>query len=132
MKRKAKGSGIARPFLFGILFEAVLLPSISFLLALISTLTSNPTSLEGIFAIAALLFSGGIYGFTVSKLKGEGGILFTFLCALFFSLLLIIVGIIISGGALNISVLVGQVIYLLSALLFSALGGIKKKRKIRR
>ena len=132
MKRKAKGGGIARPFLLGILFQVLALPLLSLLLAFVSALTANPTSLLGILAVAALLLSGGIYGFVASKFKVEGGRVFTLLSALLFSLLIILLGIILSGGKMNISVLIGQVIYVLTALLFSALGGVKRKRKIRK
>ena len=132
MKRKAKVGGVARPFLLGILAQAALLPALSLILALISTLTNNPTSLIGILAIGALLSSGGIYGFASAKLRGDGSVPFSLLSSLFFSLLVILFGLVFSGGEMKISVLIGQVIYVLTSLLFSALGNMKKKRKIRK
>ena len=134
MKRKAREreKSSAAVILIGAPVQAVLLTLISLLFAFISTLTADPTSLVGIFAILAVLLSGLIAGGAISKYMGEGGLLTAILSALLFVLLLLLVALIISRGELGGAALINAVIYLVSAALGGLIGskiGTKKRRK---
>ena len=71
--------------------------SVSFIFALISSTSNDPTGSLGIFSLSALLISGAVSGFISGKIKKEGGIGFSALMALATTLIMLIFCIIISG-----------------------------------
>ena len=131
MKKHRKGnkkpSGLALLFI-GALISATMFALLSFIFALLAYRTNDPTSLTDVFSLISLLLTGAVMGFAVSKIKGDGGMLISVLCALLFCVCLLMVGVIMSGGSLPPRVPLNYVCYLGVASLFAWLGGRKKKR----
>ena len=64
--------------------------SVSFIFALISSTSNDPTGSLGIFSLSALLISGAVSGFISGKIKKEGGVGFSALMALATTLIMLI------------------------------------------
>ena len=106
---------------------------VSFVFALISSMTKNPTALTGIFSLVSLLFAGALSGFVISKVIRDGGSLIAVLSAVIAALLMSVIGLIVKGGAVPISVFLNYLAYLGTAALasFLATKTIKKRARFR-
>ena len=102
--------------------------TLSFIFAMIASMSKDPTGNLGIFSLATLLISGAISGFASAKIKKEGAIGFSALvtlvsCLIMLVLCLIIIGKV-SGGAI-----MNYVCYMLMSVFFAFLGSREKKHK---
>ena len=120
MIKKEKGS--VKTLLLGVPVQVLSLAICVFITGLVASASENPTSIVGLLSIIALLLSGLISGFVISKYKGEGGMLISTLSALLFSLILLLVGIISAKGELSFGVLINYVCYVAAAALGALLG----------
>ena len=103
----------------------------AFILALISSMTKDPTSLTGAFSLLALLLAGAVSGFVISRVNGEGGKLVGILSSVIATSVMMIVGLIWKGGLLPLGALLNLFAFLAVGVLASILGK-KRARKRRR
>lgn len=127
-KHKRKELGLTSLILLGAGFTIVTIVITSFIFAIISSFTKNPTALTGILSLVALLLSGAISGFVTSAANGEGGALIGILSTVVSALLILTVGLIWRGGALNLGMLLNLLAFIGISVLFSILG----KKRIKR
>lgn len=111
----------------GICAAAVLV--ISFVMTLISLTTSDPTALTEVMSLVALLLGGAVSAFINSKVKSEGGLVISLLSALTFVLLLLLIGLIMSGGALPFKCIANYLCYMGVSALTGFLGSRKRARR---
>ncbi len=128
MKRRTKNtksSGI-RSLLIGVGIAAVSYFFLAFVFSVAAYLGSDPTRRVGLFSLISLVVSGAVTGFAVTK-KSEGK--FTaLLSSLILSLILLVVGVIISKGAPSLGNFINIAIYVASVAIFSRLGRHKSSR----
>lgn len=101
------------------------------ILAVISSLTKDPTSLIGAFSLLALVLAGAVSGFLISRLVGDGGSLVSMLSIAIATALMLIVGLIWKGGLLPLGTLLNLLVFLAVGIIASKLGN-KRPRKKRR
>ena len=131
MKRKhGENIGSMKLLLLGALGSGILLAIVSFILALICMRMENSSGAANIMPLVALLITGAVSGFVISKIKGEGGVLTGVLSSLFFVLTLLIAALIITGGNVSAKCPLNYICYMGIASLFAFFG--KKKNKRRR
>ncbi len=127
MKRKPKLKEMSAPIriALGVLIMALTMLILSFIGALIVNSTDNPLGYVSVGALAALLVSGVISAFIVSRLLSGDNSLITLLCSLVFSLILIAIALILSGGGATLRAILSSACYVAISLLTSRLA--KKK-----
>ena len=130
-RRKIKDIGGIMPLLIGCGISLLSLVCCSVILGLYSVTTDSPTRLIDVLGLWGLLGSGVISGFVNRKINKERGIGFLFLISLLFTLLLILIGLIVSGGALPLRCIINYLCYLGVYMLSALLGGrkISKRRR---
>ena len=131
LQKKTENMNTAVLLLVGALCSGILLIILTMISAFIVFYTKNPTSLIGLISIAVMLLTGAISGFSISKLKGEGGILISCLSSLLFILILLMIGLIAGGGHISLGNIINYLCYMAVSLLFSFFGR-KKEKKYRR
>ena len=93
--------------------------------------TKDPGGTVRLLSLPVFLLSAAVTGFVLGRRNGEGGLRLTALSALLFLLILLLIGMLLSGGHLSWQVLLYDVGYFLTALLCSLPGTKKKRRKHR-
>ena len=131
-KRKSKERGLVALILIGAAVGLGTIIATAFILALISSLTKDPTSLTAGLSLATLLISGSISGFVISRANGEGGALVGISAAVIIVALLIIIGLVMSAGRLRLGVFINLIAYLSVAVFSSVLGKKRIKRRRRK
>ena len=124
-KRKRKEPGLTALMLMGAGFSLVTVLAVTFVLACISSLTSDPTSMTGWLSLAALLVAGAISGYVTSRVNGGGGVLVGVLATVIAAAVMLIISLISGGGKITLGVLVNVGAYVSVSVLASVLG---KKR----
>lgn len=127
--KRGKRKTNAKALLFSLIFTSVVFFVFAFLVSFIISLTKNPIAFIGISSFAALFLTGAFSGFFTSKYKGEGGIIPAGLGSLIFALMLLGIGLIVSGGSLPALTLINLPCFIILAVIFAALAGKKRKRK---
>lgn len=132
-RRRAAGSTGIRSLIHGVLINFAVYAALTLIFTVIAYMSDDPLGLTVIFPLAVILVCGAICGFTVSK-RSEGRYT-ALLCALIFSLIMLIFGICISGNAPRIRSVINCLIYLAASAIFSRLAtahtarsGIKHRR----
>ncbi len=121
----------AKALLFSLIFTSVMFFFFAFLVSFIVSLTKNPIAFIGISSFAALFLTGAASGFCTSKYKGEGGIVPAGLGSVIFAVILLGIGLVMTGGSLPMLTLVNLPCFVILAIIFAALAGKKRKRKHR-
>lgn len=124
-KYKRKELGLTPLMLLGAGFALTVTVVVSFILAIISSLTKDPTALTGAFSLVALILSGAISGFVTSRVNGDGGALVGILASVIAASLILIVGLIWKRGLLNLGAALNILSFVGVSSVFSMLG---KKR----
>ena len=124
-KYKRKELGLTPLMLLGAGFALTVTVAVSFILAIISSLTKDPTALTGAFSLVALILSGAISGFVTSRVNGDGGALVGILASVIAASLILIVGLIWKRGLLNLGAALNILSFVGVSSVFSMLG---KKR----
>lgn len=127
--RMRKRKTNAKALLFSLIFTAVMFFVFAFLVSFIISLTKNPIAFIGISSFAVLFLTGAFSGFCTSKYRGEGGVVPAGLGSLIFALILLGIGLIMSGGSLPALTLINLPCFVVLAIIFAALAGKKRKRK---
>ena len=117
--------------IFGVIISFSVLFVTSLALAGLIMTTSNPVGSVKTVSLAALLVSGAISGFVISKRKGEGGFLASLLSALIFVGIIFALSLILTKGKVGGVVLMNGLCYLLVSA-FSSLLAKKRERRRRR
>ncbi len=126
----AKRTG-ARALVFGILFTVAVFFISAFVGAIILSRTENPTGHVGLCGMVCLFVTAAASGFATSRYKGDGGVVSAVLSALFFALVVLMIGLVSGKGKLPfINVINLGAFMIISAL--SALAARKKEKKRRR
>ena len=132
-KRKNSHSGSrARALAVGALVHGLLFVIAMLIGSAIIFLQSDPTSVLDIGALIAFISGGALSGFLVSKKHAEGGLALSSASALIFTLVLVIISIIASGGKVAPRALMNYACYLPTAVLFAFIAARKPKPKRRR
>ena len=130
-KHKRKELGLGALLVIGAVASVGAVFVMAFILAMISSMTKDPTSLTGAFSLLALLLAGAVSGFVISRVNGEGGKLIGILSSVIATSVMMIVGLIWKGGLLPLGALLNLFAFLAVGVLASILGK-KRARKRRR
>ena len=131
-KHKRKELGLSTIMLLGTAFSIVVIILTALIMAIISSLTKDPTSLTGAFSLVTLLISGAISGFVTSRANGEGGKLVGIVSSISAAFIIVIVGLVWKRGMLNLGALINVIAFIAVSVVFSMLGTKKVKRGHRR
>lgn len=130
-KHKRKELGLTALLLIGAATSVVAVFVVAFILAFISSLTKDPTSMTGAFSLLALILAGAVSGFVISRANGDGGALVGILSSVIATGVMIIAGLIWKNGFLPLGALLNLLAFLAVAIISSILGK-KRARKRRR
>ena len=130
-KHKRKELGLTALLLIGAAASVGAVFVVAFILAFISSLTKDPTSLTGAFSLLALILAGAVSGFVISRVNGDGGALVGILSSVIATGVMIIAGLIWKSGFLPLGALLNLLAFLAVGILSSLLGK-KRSRKRRR
>lgn len=124
-KHKRKEAGLTALMLMGAAFSLGLILAVSLILAAVSLLTDDPTSMTGALSLVALLAAGAISGFVTSRVNGGGGVLVGVLSTVITAAVMLIISLVADGGRVNLGVLVNVGAYVALSVIAAVLG---KKR----
>ncbi len=127
-KRKTKDGAGKIAFIPYVLISLVVILVLSFAMAFVANLTSNPTANIGIYSLGALLISGAVCGFCISRAKGDGGVLTVLLVSLAVAVFMLVVALIAGGGKLSLGSFMNYGCYIGVAVLFSYFGKKRERR----
>ena len=131
-KRKSKELGLVSLIMIGAAVGLGAILLVTFILAFISSMTKDPTSLTGGLSLTALIVSGAVSGFGISKANGEGGALVGILSSIITASVILVIGLIVSTGKLNLGVFLNLIAYMMTSTLASILGKKRLKRRKRK
>lgn len=127
-KRRKKELGLSALLAIGASASALSVFAVAFALAVISSLTNDPTSLTGAFSLLALVIAGAVSGFLISRLNGDGGVLVSILSSVISTSVMILAGLIIKKGALPLGAVLNLLVFLAVSIVFSLLGKRRTKK----
>lgn len=127
-RARASKSGIGA-FAFGVLLSLLSLILLSLIAAIFLTGVKSPTKNLGAVSLAVLLISAFISGFVNSKRCGEGGVGYSVITALAFSLIMLAVSLVATRGKVGGMLFMNCLCYMMAAAFAAFLG---KKRQRRR
>ena len=130
---KRKNSFASNPmmlFILTVLGAFFVLAICTFTVSAVAYSTGDPTAQINNGSLISSLVTAAICGFTVSKIRGEGGIGFSVLSSLSFVLILLIIKVSAHRGTLSVGIIVDQLCYMGVAAIFAFLG--RKRVKTRR
>ena len=128
--RKRKNRPFSKAIIFGVVINLCSFFLFSFVVALIISAFRNPLALMGIGAFVSLSMTGALSGFFTSEYKGERGVIYALLCSVIFAVIILIAGLISSGGKLGSPSLFNLASYIVFTLVFAMLQKKKKRRRI--
>ena len=128
-KHKRKELGLSALMLLGAAFALAVTVTMAFVLAVVSSMTEDPTALTGAFSLIALLLSGGVSALITSRVNGEGGTLVATLASVIAAAVILTVGLVWRRGALNLGALVNVAAFVAVSVVAAIIG--KKRRKRR-
>ena len=123
-KRKRKEPGLSALMLIGAGLSLVMIVAVTFIMAIVSYMTSDPTSLTGALSLASLLVAGAISGYVTSRTNGGGGVLVGVLATVIAAAVMLTIGLIASGG-IGVGAFINLGAYVSVSVLASVIG---KKR----
>ncbi len=131
-QRHGENGGTVKALLLGLLFCLAAFLIVSLIAGVILYATENPTASLPVVSLGAFGLSGLFSGFFLTSRRKTGGVLLSVLTALTFALLLLLVGIILTGGHLSGRVMMNHLCYLLAASLGAILTGMRGRKPRRR
>ena len=115
----------------GALASLISVAVVAFILAIISSLTKDPTSLTGAFSLLSLVLAGIGSGFAISRIMGDGTSLIGTLSVVIASLVILIIGLIWNGGLLPLGTVLNILVFLAVGIIASILGKQRPHKKRR-
>lgn len=131
-QRHGENGGTVKALLLGLLFCLAAFLIVSLIAGAILYATENPTASLPVVSLGAFGLSGLFSGFFLASRRKTGSVLLSVLTALTFALLLLLVGIILTGGHLSGRVMMNHLCYLLAASLGAILAGMRGRKPRRR
>ena len=129
-RRSSKKQGnVFYSVLIGALISAAAMLILSALAAIIANMTKDPLSAIPIASLSATLCAAAVSGYIISRRAHEGKMLTAALSSLLLCLILLLIGLAVSGGALSGGVFLNYICYIGVSLIFAKLGVKKKRRK---
>lgn len=92
--------------------SALVLPAVSFILAVIANASADPTSAIGISTLVSIVVSAAISGAVCIRICKDDGLKICTLCALFITLIMMLIGLISNKGAIPISAVMNYICYI--------------------
>ena len=132
MKLKKTENNILLSFALSLGVCIATVVAVTFILALIANSSANSTENIPLFTLVSLVVSAAASGVMISRIKGQGGIKFTALVALTFVLILLLIAIIATKGAVPPSAFMNYGCYLGTSLLSAYLTRSRGKARRRR
>ena len=130
-KIKGKYTDGIRGYLIGIGICIAILIACSLVMAIFLTSISNSSAKINLYSLIALIIAAILSGTTLSRLKGDGGVVHAFSTSLSTAFLMLIIGLIISNGELSGGSFMNYGCYIGVSTLTGYLGR-KKERRHRR
>lgn len=134
MVKKNTGRGRQRSRLaeigLSLLRSVIVFLALSVIGALIVYFQADPLRIADIASLVILLLSAAVSGFLNAKLTGEGKLAVVVLSSLTFCLVLLLIGLVATGGGVTLRVFLNYLCYIGIALFFGWLG--KRETKKRR
>lgn len=130
-KYKKKEIGLTVLLLIGAGISIASVAVVAFVLAVVSSLTGDPTALTGAFSLLTLVMAGAVSGFITSRVNGEGGVPVGVLSAVISTSLMLLVGLVIKGGLLPLGAILNLLVFLAVSIIFSLVGKKREKRRRR-
>jgi putative membrane protein (TIGR04086 family) len=127
-KHKEKASGLT-VLLIGTLAEGATLVLMSLLFSFFSYSMSDPLAITGLCSILSLVITAAVGGVVISRVKGDGGMAISVLSALLLCLILLLIGLIITGGELPLGCIISYLCYIAIAALSGFLGRKRNRRR---
>ena len=131
-QRHGENGGTVKALLLGLLFCLAAFLIVSLIAGAILYATENPTASLPVVSLGAFGLSGLFSGFFLTSRRKTGSVLLSVLTALTFALLLLLVGILLTGGHLSGRVMMNHLCYLLTASLGAILAGMRGRKPRRR
>ena len=131
-QRHGENGGTVKALLLGLLFCLAAFLILSLIAGAILYATENPTASLPVVSLGAFGLSGLFSGFFLTSRRKTGSVLLSVLTALTFALLLLLVGILLTGGHLSGRVMMNHLCYLLTASLGAILAGMRGRKPRRR
>ena len=128
-QRRGERSG-KRTFIYGIIFTALSFLILALTASLILSKLKDPLGGSWLASISVLLMTGAATGFFITKYRGEGSFLLSFLCSGSFAILLFSIGMIACKGKIASVTAINLISYVAATVIFATLA--KKKRKTRK
>ncbi|MBQ8321765.1 MAG: hypothetical protein IJX92_05320 [Clostridia bacterium] len=130
-KSRTFSKGAAPLFIIGIGLSMLVFVGVFLLATLIVSLDSDPTSKIDIAAFVSLIISSAISGIVLTRLHGKDGLKYTALTSLLLSLIMILISIFLSSGALSGGAFMNALCYFGVSMLtaFIGRGGRRRKRR---
>ena len=130
-KHKRKELSLGAMLAIGTVASVVSVGVVAFILAIISSLTKDPTSLTGAFSLLTLVLAGAISGFVISRVMGDGASLVGTLSIAIATVAMLAVGLIWKGGLLPLGALLNLCVFLAVGVIASVLGKQRPRKKRR-
>lgn len=127
-KSLKKGNNIFYSVLAGALISALSMLIFSAVAAIITNMTADPLTAIPTASFISMILGAAVSGFIVSKRSPEGKMLITALSSLLFCLMLLLIGLILSGGAVPGKAFLNYICYIGIALIFAKIGAREKRR----
>ena len=124
-------AGKISSLLAGVLVFVLIFALCSTLAAILALRAESPMDAASVYSLASVVVSAALGGFILCKIKGEGGVKHSLICASLSTALLLILGMII-GGLPGISSLINYVSFIGTASVFAFLGRKRERRHKRR
>ena len=124
------------PFLRCAAISALVLPAVSFILAVVANASADPSAAIGISTLVSIVLSAAISGGVCVRTCKDDGIKICTLCALFITLIMMLIGLISNRGSLPVSAVMNYVcyitVYVFASVVIGRGGGRARHRRRRR
>lgn len=129
MRKYKKSLTLPKSIILGVLFSFITLLVITLVSSFVVLRFKNPTNLVPTASLVVFVLCGTVSGFSLSKLKGDGGMAFALITGLTFIFLFIIVSLILTKGRVPGMLFMNALCYLLVSAFWAFIG---KKRQAKR
>ena len=121
--------GLPGQIALGALYSLAVTVVMALAVSALSLLGKNPISTVGIMTIVIIVLSGVVSGVSLSRFFKENGLKMTALSSLLLSVIVLMLGLIVGGGKINLKLPLNIIIFLLCALLSAYLARPRAKRR---
>ena len=127
-QRHGESGSAIKALLLGILFSLAVFLITALAAGAVLSATEDPTASLATVSLGAFGLSGLVSGFILASRRRSGGVILSILTALALTLLLLLVGILLTGGHLPGRAMMNHLCYLLIASFGALLGGMRTRK----